>query len=350
MRRRLRKKGIAALAAAGIALAATAALLPQPRAATTVRPIEIRSAPIEPVGLFPSPDRRGARLTFIGGLRLSSDDPAFGGLSGLERLDDGRFLAVGDRGSYVVFRLVTKDGRASRIEDATIGPTRIRHEQDGRTIDAEDLVRLQASAGTGTLVGVAIERRNAPVRRFRLLSDGLVERSVVRFPPEAAQGYNRGIESIALAPPASPIAGRLAILAERPRKPAETRIPGWIEGLGAFRVRRRDGFDVTAMCFLSDGDLLLLERRLELASGLSMRLRRIDGSTVGPGELLDGEVLLEADLSQPIDNMEGLAVHEDGRGTVLTLVSDDNFVPLQRTVLLQFRLADSKAEAAHPGS
>jgi hypothetical protein len=38
--------------------------------------------------------------------------------------------------------------------------------------------------------------------------------------------------------------------------------------------------------------------------------------------------------------MEGLSVHTDASGAViLTLISDDNFSVLQRTVLLQFRLA-----------
>ena len=37
--------------------------------------------------------------------------------------------------------------------------------------------------------------------------------------------------------------------------------------------------------------------------------------------------------------MEGLAVHRNAQGEiVLTLISDDNFSPLQRTLLLQFAL------------
>ena len=37
--------------------------------------------------------------------------------------------------------------------------------------------------------------------------------------------------------------------------------------------------------------------------------------------------------------MEGLGVHVSANGdTVLTLISDDNFSILQRTVLLQFKL------------
>ena len=58
------------------------------------------------------------------------------------------------------------------------------------------------------------------------------------------------------------------------------------------------------------------------------------------GARLDGEVLLDAGMTSQIDNMEGLAVSEDEDGrTILTLVSDDNYSVLQRTLILQFALA-----------
>jgi hypothetical protein len=58
-----------------------------------------------------------------------------------------------------------------------------------------------------------------------------------------------------------------------------------------------------------------------------------------PGATVDGPILVEADMGYQIDNMEGLAVHRAGNGdVVLTLVSDDNFSALQRTILLQFTL------------
>jgi hypothetical protein len=39
--------------------------------------------------------------------------------------------------------------------------------------------------------------------------------------------------------------------------------------------------------------------------------------------------------------MEGIDAHQDAAGdTVLTMVSDDNFSMLQRTLLLQFTLVD----------
>ena len=51
-------------------------------------------------------------------------------------------------------------------------------------------------------------------------------------------------------------------------------------------------------------------------------------------------MLIEADLGQQIDNMEGIGVHRAGAETVLTLISDNNFSMLQRTLLLQFSLVE----------
>jgi hypothetical protein len=46
-------------------------------------------------------------------------------------------------------------------------------------------------------------------------------------------------------------------------------------------------------------------------------------------------------MAYQIDNMEGLAVHADEAGrTILTIVSDDNHSFLQRTLILQFALAE----------
>jgi hypothetical protein len=45
-----------------------------------------------------------------------------------------------------------------------------------------------------------------------------------------------------------------------------------------------------------------------------------------------------------VDNMEGLAVREDAGGTIIYLISDDNFNPIQRTLLMKFRLEPAGAE------
>ena len=62
---------------------------------------------------------------------------------------------------------------------------------------------------------------------------------------------------------------------------------------------------------------------------------------LAPGALVDGPALIFADMGFQIDNMEGLSVHRTAAGElILTLVSDDNFSALQRTILLQFRLVE----------
>ena len=62
-------------------------------------------------------------------------------------------------------------------------------------------------------------------------------------------------------------------------------------------------------------------------------------AAIKPGALVDGPELIVADIGFQIDNMEGLSVHREPSGAlVLTIISDDNFSPLQRTVLLQFAL------------
>ena len=62
---------------------------------------------------------------------------------------------------------------------------------------------------------------------------------------------------------------------------------------------------------------------------------------IAPGAVVDGPSIFDADLGYEIDNMEGLDVHVTADGdTVLTMISDDNFSMLQRTLLLQFTLVE----------
>ena len=111
---------------------------------------------------------------------------------------------------------------------------------------------------------------------------------------------------------------------------------------GTFTVRRRDGYDISDAALLpGGGDLLLLERKFSLVDGVGIRIRRIPLAGIAPGAVIDGPSIFDADLGQEIDNFEGLATHLTPEGeTVVTLVSDDNFSALQRTLLLQFTLVD----------
>ena len=104
-------------------------------------------------------------------------------------------------------------------------------------------------------------------------------------------------------------------------------------------MKRNDEFDISDCALTPRGDLLILERRFSWTRGLAIRIRRVPLSRVAPRAVLDGAEIIFADMGYQIDNFEGMAVHRAADGAlVLTLISDDNFSPLQRTLLLQFTM------------
>ncbi len=111
-------------------------------------------------------------------------------------------------------------------------------------------------------------------------------------------------------------------------------------------MKRLEGFDITDSAELPDGDLLILERRFRYSEGIKMRIRRIGAAEFKPGAVVTGEVLLQATDALNIDNMEAIGVHRRGGETVITVMSDDNFSPLQRTLIMQFTLPEPKSAAA----
>ena len=191
------------------------------------------------------------------------------------------------------------------------------------------------------MVYVGIERVNQIVR-FDTRKDGLRARGQPVAVPPAIKSLppNLGVECLVVPPPGAPLAGTLIAIAERGLD-ANGNHQGFLIGRagGAFSLKRTDDFDVSDCAATPDGELLVLERRFSWLRGLAMRIRSVPLAQVRPGALLDGPALIAADLGQQIDNMEGLSVHRAPDGAlVLTLISDDNFSVLQRTVLLQFAL------------
>ena len=102
----------------------------------------------------------------------------------------------------------------------------------------------------------------------------------------------------------------------------------------------RAGFVPTGADWLDD-TIYLLERRFSLLDGgFASRLVALDLEQIRQGGPLAGHVLAQLGRPAISENFEGIAARRgaDGR-TLLYLVSDDNFLVLQRTLLLQFSLA-----------
>jgi hypothetical protein len=336
---RLTRRGALAAGAGGLG----AALLPrsaQARRLDAATSVSIAARPI-PAFLPRSPElKRFGSLEFRSGLVLSSTEPAFGGLSGLSRSADGsRIVAVTDRGSWLTARLLRAERRLSGVDDAVMAPML---NAQGRPLGRSRSYDVECLCIDKGVAFVGVERTHEALR-FDWGRHGVAARGQsIPMPPEARRlPANRSLEAIGVAPASSPVAGALVALAERSGD-VDQPTAGFIVGgprPGLFSYRLQDGYDVTDLAFLPNGDMLVLERWYRPWRGVGMRVRRVDGERLGPGSTLEGATLIEADLGHEIDNMEGMSVHvEEGR-VILTLISDDNFSMLQRTVLLEFEIA-----------
>lgn len=258
----------------------------------------------------------------LGILELRSDERWFGGLSGM-MLDGDRLVAVNDSGHWLSLRLdLDRAGRPQAVSGLEIAPL---GGLDGSKADgdAEELV----ATPDGPVV--AFERRH----RLWLYPDGLSGRP---RPLAAPQGFSRmpangGAEAVAAL-----TGGDLLVIGEEGEGGLS---PAWIGRPGAWRrlaYRRHGEFRPTGAAALPDGGALVVERRFTWLGGVAMRLVRLDAAALRSGaELVGREVaLLEPPLL--VDNFEAVAVRPralDGR-LVAYVLSDDNFQPVQSTLLM----------------
>lgn len=302
--------------------------------------IQIRATPIESFDARePSQTRFGA-LTFRGGLALTSNNAVFGGISGLHMEADGEhFLAVTDRGSWLRGRIVYRNGKPAGIADAEMAPLL---GGDGTPLAAYKWFDAEALTESDGLFYVGIERVDQIVR-FNIRGHGLAAQGeAIKVPPDFKTFvFNKSLECLAGVPKGLPRAGELIVVTEESLDSAGNHRAFVLNGGEPLRftVKRSEDFDISDCTMLPSGDLALLERHYSVARGVAMRIRSIPLASIKEGAVVDGQPLIQADLGYQIDNMEAIGVHKTPSGeTVLTLISDDNFSPIQRNLLLQFTL------------
>jgi len=296
-------------------------------------PFKVESARIKPKN---SGGERFGDLIFLGGFELASRDPRFGGLSGLALSKDGNHLyAISDRGYWLTARLHHDSQGVLRGVDSwqiasLLSPSG--NVLKGSMRDAEALVRER----DGSFV-VGFERHP---RLWRYPAS----REAFALPPQALPlpadllkaPSNGGLEAVAILPDR-----RFVLITERYKNENGT-TKGWLMDRNRFSsisYLQSDGFEPTDISPLPNGDLLLLERRYNLVRGAIVRVRRLPATGIIPGARLKGEELALLESPFEVDNFEGLAVHQHPTaGTLLYMISDDNYSFLQRTLLLQFRL------------
>jgi len=287
-------------------------------------------------------EKRFGKLEFVGGLQLSSDADDFGGLSSLRLYPDrNHLIALTDR-CLVLKGKLERDitGALHDVKDASL--TALPPGPDGRPLAKSGYNDCEALEIFDTKAFVAFERNNT-IGRFEMLVDGSLGNFgvVIGKDKVGRLGKNRGIEAFAIFPEGTPLARHGIAIAEETLN-SDGNHRAFIEGpttSGELAIARSGEYAITDADFLPNGDLLILERRFGLRISPGIRIRRIPATELLPGKTADGEVLLEADLSYRIDNMEGLDVSLDEAGQIfVTLISDDNFNYFQSTILLEFKL------------
>ncbi|MCG6857142.1 MAG: esterase-like activity of phytase family protein [Salaquimonas sp.] len=305
-----------------------------------IRPVEILASPIVSFRIA-DPESRFGSLRFVGGLQLQSDDKQFGGFSGIRLLPDRhRFIAVTDAGQWLAGR-IDRDpaglprGLTDTVMGSLLSPDAgfIARKLDG---DCEGL------AIDGDRIFLSFER-NDRIEMMKLANGLPVAGSAEKFADlnRLHLSMNKGIEALAHFPAGSPFAGALLAISEESLNRQRNIRAFFLDGETTSELAfQRDGdFAITDAEFLPSGDLLILERAYSVRKGQAMRLRHVPAGEIAKGATAKGSILLSADKSYWIDNMEGLDISAAEDGSVhLTLISDDNFSALQRTLLLEFVL------------
>jgi hypothetical protein len=280
-------------------------------------------------------------LAFEAGLALGAADPRFGGLSGLWLSADGaRLIAVSDHGTLWRATLDHDvDGRLTGPRDwQALEPGRPGEDATGSSVsrDAEAL----APDGADGLV-IAYE---GVQRLDRLALDDLSAPPVaLPRPPGLEQPSNTGIEALVDLPD-----GALLALAE-----------GIYDASGDLAAWRIEGDRVLPLSYAATGGyvptgaarlddvIYVVERRFSMLGGFASRIVTLPAAAVRPGARLVGETLGE--LRAPLigENFEAIAArHGPGDRVLLYLLSDDNFMVLQRTLLLQLSLGPAASASA----
>jgi len=251
--------------------------------------------------------------------QLSALDDRFGGFSGLLRYKE-QLIAVTDRGQ--LFRFM-----GDAFNAAEVFPLK---NENGKVLEGKkktDSESLALSADGQILISFERKHRVIPYD-----SAGNRVAKKLQLPKEVKRlSDNGGLEAVETLSD-----GRLVLLAEA--KDNETTFPMWLQdGKDWFKseINLIDGYRPTGLARVPGSNkLVMLERFYSPLSGVRGRLSYLDAEQGKRGALI-------AKLGPPIpvDNFEGIVVDrtEDGQD-MITLISDDNFSLLQRTLVLKLLL------------
>lgn len=273
---------------------------------------------------------------------MTANSRNFGGWSDLHISPDGKSLtSISDEGAWLT-ATVEYDGEANLagLSNARIGQL---HGLDGHLIASKAEADAEAMALLPDGSWLVAFERNHRIWRYPTLTA-----TPVSFEGPAdigRQPSNGGIEAMTALPD-----GRVIAISEEYSLQPDT-VVGWIGTPGpgtdkggryqwtSFSYATIPDFHPTAIAPMPDGSYAVLERAFDFARGVRVRVMRFPVSQLVAGGTVQAEELARLASPYAVDNLEGLAVTKGMRGeTLLWLISDDNFNPLQRNILLLFEL------------
>jgi hypothetical protein len=272
--------------------------------------------------------RQVGALTFLAGWSLTSDDRRFGGISAMA-VEGDQVTAISDSGILLSFFIPGAGPGRVDILPLPAGPGSAALKEDRDT---------EAMFVSGGKAWLALENRNEV---WRYVRPGW--RAEARIAPAAMRRWpsNRGAESLhRLAD------GRFLVISESlepdwtstallfPGDPTEGGTPA------EFRFRPTRGYRITDAAQLPDGRLLLLQRDVSLLGGVAAKLAVVDLAALDSGRPVEGREVAHFASPLTVDNMEALSITREGEQTIVWLASDDNYFPLQRTLLMKFALRE----------
>jgi hypothetical protein len=263
---------------------------------------------------------------------LTGANSAFGSYSALAAWPEGRLLAIGDNGAYLVFSPPGGDWRPP--QGGPLFPALAYTKQD-----VEAVTRDPVSGA----YWAALEGDNSIIR-----FDAALRKQATRQPaPMRDWPENSGPEAMTRLSD-----GRFIVLAEAfdgllefRRHPAvlfagDPTKPGKAV---QFTFAGAPGFAPTDVAELPDGRVLILMRRLiwPLPLRFQGRILIADPATIRAGQVWRATTVAMLEAPLPVDNFEGLAIEPRGdakraaadAGVTVWLISDHNNAATQRTLL-----------------
>lgn len=285
----------------------------------------------EPVSLGDAPDVAEALngVTFAGGWHLQSENPKFGGLSGMDVLPSGGLLTVSDQGAFVWIGLENgaPDGIGGladmRGADGAVFSDKRNGDAEGLAVDAGRAI-VSFERNHRALV-YDLEACGSSARGAVLAS---IPRRIADAGPRLED--NGGLEGLAIS--SDQLIG--TIEAEKSGTVSLIRLDASAPDLIG-TLEAPDGLAPTGLDTLDDA-VFAVFRDYAPGVGNTIEVRRYTDAQT------NGETLLRLARPLAVDNFEAVAVREwsDGR-TRLYLLSDDNFSERQRTLLFAFDINNS---------